>query len=380
MAKRDAGHRADLPALILELVKQGRDQPAVVGDVEPAVVRLDPTDQLRGALRRIRISVQDAADRLDARSVDLVGGLPLQVTRGLVPQWTWRPGVEPGDLGIVPPFRAVGRNLHELPIHVLGALVVRRAGDDEAILGRSVRVVILEEETRPLPFGVNLARPDDGRGLGRGPVQAIKPDDEHIFCPSCDSVSLDPVEVALVGVNGLRVDGILGNGTVRHPDLRLVSIPAVRSHHGAKVGLAPVNIHADQPVGVAGVVGKAAACPLRAKMIGPGLFLSGILNIAGLQRLEHVRSLDLGRSLRSKPDGAGSNGQQARKQDCSSRCSPTKNAEMTVNQAGENCRKSHLRVILRALTRRTCRTNDARTMMSGAGPVPRVEIQSLPPR
>ena len=51
VVKRDAGDRADFPSLVLELVKQGCHDPAVVGDVHPVVVRLDPADHLGRALR-----------------------------------------------------------------------------------------------------------------------------------------------------------------------------------------------------------------------------------------------------------------------------------------------------------------------------------------
>src|SRR5437763_341076 len=43
VAERHAGDGADLPApVLLELVEQGRHEPAVLGDVEAVVERLDP--------------------------------------------------------------------------------------------------------------------------------------------------------------------------------------------------------------------------------------------------------------------------------------------------------------------------------------------------
>ena len=64
VVERHAGDRADLPALLLELVEEGRDQPAVVGDVDAVVVRLDPADELGGAVRRVGVGVEDPADGL----------------------------------------------------------------------------------------------------------------------------------------------------------------------------------------------------------------------------------------------------------------------------------------------------------------------------
>ena len=50
MAERYAGHRADLPALVLKLVEKGRHQAVIIGDVQAVVKRLHSTDQFRGAL------------------------------------------------------------------------------------------------------------------------------------------------------------------------------------------------------------------------------------------------------------------------------------------------------------------------------------------
>src|SRR5208337_5417723 len=131
-----------LPALVLKLMEKGWDKSVIIGDVQPAVERLHPADQLRGALRRIGIGVEDPAGGLDARPIDLVGRLPLQVAGGLGTQWAGCPGIGPGDLGVVTPSQTAGWNRDELPVHVLNALVVGRAGNDEAILGRSVGRII----------------------------------------------------------------------------------------------------------------------------------------------------------------------------------------------------------------------------------------------
>ena len=63
VAKRHAGDRAGFPALVLKLMEEGWHQAAVVRDVEPAVVRLHSADELRGALRRIGISMEHPAGR-----------------------------------------------------------------------------------------------------------------------------------------------------------------------------------------------------------------------------------------------------------------------------------------------------------------------------
>ena len=85
VVERHAGHRADFPALVLELVEKRRHEPAVVGDVDAVVVRLDSADELGGALRRVGIGVQDAADGQHTRPVGRVGRLPLEVAGALRP-------------------------------------------------------------------------------------------------------------------------------------------------------------------------------------------------------------------------------------------------------------------------------------------------------
>ena len=67
VVERHAGDRADFPPLVLKLVKERWHEPAVIGDVDPVVVRLDPADHLGGALRRVGVGVQDAADGEHAR-------------------------------------------------------------------------------------------------------------------------------------------------------------------------------------------------------------------------------------------------------------------------------------------------------------------------
>ena len=94
---------------------------------------------------------------------------------------------------------------------------MRRAGDDEAVLRRSAGVVILEDQARALPLGINFARLDDRRGLRGRPVQAVEPDDEQVLDPSGDGLLLHPVQVALVGVDGLGVDRVLGQEAIEWP-------------------------------------------------------------------------------------------------------------------------------------------------------------------
>ena len=202
VAERDAGDRAGLPALVLKLVKEGRDDAAVIGDVQAAVVRLHAADQLRRALGRVGIGVQDAARRQNARPVRLIGRLAFQIAGSLRAQRAERPGVGAGDPGVVASSQAIRRDGDELPVHVLHALVVSRAGHHEAVLGRPKGGVILEEQPRALALGVDLARLGDRRGLGGGPVESVEPDDEHMPGTSGDRVLLHAVEIALVGVDG----------------------------------------------------------------------------------------------------------------------------------------------------------------------------------
>src|SRR5262245_2022566 len=92
MIEGHTGDRTKLPALILELVEQGRDQPAIVGDVHAVIIRLDPADQLAGALGRVGVSMQDTAGGLHTRPVDGVGRLSLEIAGCLGAEWAKGPG------------------------------------------------------------------------------------------------------------------------------------------------------------------------------------------------------------------------------------------------------------------------------------------------
>ena len=133
------------------------------------------------------------------------------------PERAERPGVRAGDPRVVAAAEAVRRDRHRLGVDVGRVLVVRRAGDEVAELRRAAGVVVLEDQARALPLGVDLARLDDRGGLGGRPVQAVEPDDEQVLDAPRDGVVLDPVEVALVGVVGLGVDGVLGQEAVESP-------------------------------------------------------------------------------------------------------------------------------------------------------------------
>ena len=309
--------------------------------------------------------MHDPAGGLNAGPIDLVGRLPLQIAWGLFPQWTRRPGIGPGDLGVVAPSQTAGGNRDKLPVHVANALVAGRARDDETILCRAVGRVILEEEARALALGVNFPRANRSRCLCGGPVEAIEPDDEHILGPSCDCVFLHPVKVALVGVNGLWVDGVRGHDTVRGPDLLGVTIAAVRSHYRAKVGLAPVDIHSDQPVGVAGVVGEGASRPLRTEMESPGLFLAGRSGIPALQRLEHVGNLDLRRLLSPELDRPGRSDEEDPEYECPRSRTREVVAANAVNRTNENSQGRHSGATLLTRARRACGSTGARTTAHG---------------
>ena len=217
VVERHAGDRADLPPLLLELVKQGGHEPAVVGDVHAVVVRLDAADHLGGALRRVGVGVQDAADGQHARPVGRAGRLALEVAGGLRAERAERPGVWAGDPGVVAAAQAVWRDDDRLRIDVGPVLVVRRAGDDEAVLRRAAGVVILEDQARAFSLGVDLAGLDDRRGLRGRPVQAVEPDDEQVLDSPGNRLFLHPVQVALVGVDGAGVDRVLGQEAVESP-------------------------------------------------------------------------------------------------------------------------------------------------------------------
>ena len=59
--------------------------PAVIGEVDPVVVRLDPADHLGGALGRVGVSVQDSAGGQHTGTIGLVGRLPLEVAGAFGP-------------------------------------------------------------------------------------------------------------------------------------------------------------------------------------------------------------------------------------------------------------------------------------------------------
>ena len=169
----------------------------------------------------------------------------------------------------------------------------------------------------------------------------------------------------MVGVDGPWVDGVLGHETVRGPDLLRVTIPAVLSYHGAKVGLAPEDIHPDQPVRVAGVVGEDAPRPLRAEMEDPGLFLTGGCGIPGLQLLEHVGDLDLRRGLSPDLDRPARRGEHGPEQERPGSRSRDAAAEMMANRPNEDSQGRHSRVTLLTRARRACGNTDARTTAQG---------------
>ena len=263
VVERHAGDGPHLPALRLQLVEEGRHELALVGDVHAVVVRLVPADELGGAGRRVGVGVEHAADARHALGVGLVGRLALEVAGGLRPQGPERPRVRAGDPGVIAAAEAVGGDHHRLRIDVERVLVEGRAGDEIAELRRGV----LEGQARTLPLGVDPPRLDDRRGLRRRPVHAVEPDDEQVLGPPGHGVALDPVEVALVGVLGVGVDGVLGQEAIEGLDLRRVAVEAVRPHDGPQVDLGPEGVDRDQPVGVAAVVGEDAPRPLRAEMV-----------------------------------------------------------------------------------------------------------------
>ena len=184
VAERDAGDGAGLPAVGLKLVEDGRDQAAVVADVDAAVVRLDAADDLGGALRRVGVGVPLPADLVDFLAVAVVTALALESSPG-----PWRRAGR-GSRGS---GRRSGRrsrrrdcrgDRHAIwAIDVADCLVVGRAGDDVAVLGRAVGVVVLEDQAGALALGVDLVRLDDRGRLGGRPVEAVEPDDEDVLDP-----------------------------------------------------------------------------------------------------------------------------------------------------------------------------------------------------
>ena len=75
-----------------------------------------------------------------------------------------------------------------------------RTGDDEAILGRAARVVILEHQARAFALCINFARLDDRRGLRGRPVQAVEPDNEQVL----DAPRRPPLSAPGKGHSGRR--------------------------------------------------------------------------------------------------------------------------------------------------------------------------------
>ena len=288
VVERHAGHGADLPALRLELVEQGGDEPAVVGDVHPVVVGLDPGGELAGALRRVGVGVDDAADGSHAVLVGLVARLPLEVARRLGAERPEGPRVRPADARVVAAANAVLGDRHRLGVVVGRVLVVRRAGHVATEPGGTLGRVVLEGQAGPFPFPVNPARLRDRGGPGGVPVHAVEPDDEEILDALRHGVLLDPVEVALVGVFGLGVDGPLGEEAVKCLDLGGVPVDAVRPGHGAEVDLPAEGIDRDQAVRVAGVVREDVAGPLRAEVIGARGLVPLVGDRPGLELFEFI--------------------------------------------------------------------------------------------
>src|SRR3954453_12376238 len=120
--------------------------------------------------------MEHPAGRSNRRSVVLVGRLPLEIAQSLAAQGTQRPRIGAGNPRVVTAPHAVSRNRNELTIHVLDALVMRGTGYHETILSGTADRVVLKGQPRAFPFDVSLARLDDRRGLGGGPVEPIEPD------------------------------------------------------------------------------------------------------------------------------------------------------------------------------------------------------------
>ena len=119
---------------------------------------------------------------------------------------------------------------------------------------------------------------------------------------------MHPVEVALVGVFGVRVDGVLGEEAVDLLELLGVAIAAVGPGHKAEVGLASEDVDGHQAVGVAGVVREDVAGPLRPEVVDAGLLLAGGVGVLGLKFLEAVVGPD-----REGEDAEDRRGERARR-------------------------------------------------------------------
>src|SRR5260370_36466915 len=98
--------------------------------------------------------MQDAAGGQDASPVGLIGRLPLQVAESLGAQWPERPGVWSGNPRIVATTHTRRRNDNRLRVDVGTVLIVRRTGNDEAVLRGAAGVIILEDQARSLSLGV----------------------------------------------------------------------------------------------------------------------------------------------------------------------------------------------------------------------------------
>ena len=200
--------------------------------------------------------MQSATDEEHARLVVGGGRLTFEIPWGLRAERAQAPGIGTGDPCIVPAAQAPRGDDNRLRINVGLVSVMSRAGDDKAILCRSIRRVILKDQPRPLALAINATCLRDRGGLSRRPIEAVKPDDEQVLGPGRDGVFLHPVEVALIGVVGIGVDCVRRHFPKKGLDLLEIAIPAIGAGNIIQVRLPAEDINRRQSVAVAPVVGE----------------------------------------------------------------------------------------------------------------------------
>ena len=161
------------------------------------------------------------------------------------------PGRGPAPRGVVTAGNFASRVLHRLRIDVKRGLVVGRARHAEAEVGRRAAVVLKPEARAPSRGVFHRAAGGDRSDSCRVPVHAVEDDQHDVLLTRIGGRHLQPVDVGLVEVLRLGIEGAVRQPAVECHQFLRVAVDAVgAAHHGQRHA---EGIDRNEPVRVAGV-------------------------------------------------------------------------------------------------------------------------------
>ena len=211
MGHRHARHGAHGVAPRLQGMRDRLDLPPIGVDVDRSVVGLAASAERGGRGSRV------------GHGMRAVSVLPHQI-ESTGPRL---PGGFAAAGRIVPPWRVSARVFHRLGIDIEGCAVVGWARHAEAKRRRTATVV-LKCEACASTRGILHASPGgDRRRSRRRPVEAIKDHEHDVFLARIGCCHLQPIDVGLIEVGGLRVERLIRKPPVERPQPLRIPVDTV---------------------------------------------------------------------------------------------------------------------------------------------------------